>query len=142
MQLKQPYGLCAVLGLLAISACDSPSYDKPPANSYRVDDFALEADGASRTIRGAVVTPAFFPATKAPPFLGRLFVPEEYQSGRDQIVVLSGRLWQQKFKGDPGSIGKTLRLNGRSLTIVGIMPPTFDVPSGADLWLPNPEPTR
>src|SRR3979411_1291853 len=111
MQSKQPYGTCAVLCLLAMSACDRPIYDKPPANSYRVDDFAFEADGASQTIRGALVTPAFFPATKARPLVGRLFVPEEYQSGRDQIVVLSNRLWQQKFKGDAAFIGKTLRLN-------------------------------
>lgn len=146
MRLGRKCGLGAVLCFLALSACDrlgeNSTSDIPPATSYRVDEFALSSDGISQTRRGASVTTAFFQAAKSRPWLGRLFTPEEYQSGKHQTVVLSHRFWQQRFKGDPASIGRAVRLNGRDLTIVGVMPPAFKVPSGVDVWLPNVEPAR
>jgi ABC-type antimicrobial peptide transport system permease subunit len=113
--------------------------DNPPANSYRVDNLAYASNGASQTIRGAYVTTSFFQAAKAQPWLGRLFLADEYQSGRGQVVVLCNRFWKQRFKADPTSIGRTLQLNGRSFTIIGVMAPTFEFPSGVDVWIPKSE---
>ncbi|HEY6392290.1 MAG TPA: ABC transporter permease [Bryobacteraceae bacterium] len=112
--------------------------DNPSATSYRVDNFAFSADGISQTIRGAEVTPAFFQAAKTRPLLGRLFLPEEYQSGRRQVVLLCNRFWKQRFK-NPSCIGSTVQLNGRNFTIVGVMPPTFEFPAGVDVWAPKAE---
>jgi MacB-like periplasmic core domain len=72
-----------------------------------------------------------------PTLLGRGFLPEEYGSGSGQVVMVSHRLWQQRFRGDPRIIGTTMRLNGQGFTVIGIMPPTFDVPSGVDIWVPK-----
>ena len=111
--------------------------DKAPATSYRVDNFTYNSDSASQTIRGACVTTAFFQALKAQPWLGRLFLADEYQSGRGQVVVLSNRFWKRRLGADPNCIGRTLQLNGRSFTIIGVMPPTFEFPSGVDVWVPE-----
>jgi hypothetical protein len=66
--------------------------------------------------------------------LSHLFVREEYPY---PLVILSYRFWQQRFNAEPAAIGKTLHLNGRDVTVLGVMPPTFDVPSGVDIWLPT-----
>jgi putative ABC transport system permease protein len=138
MQLERKFQLGLVLCILAMAAC-SRADDDPPATSYRVDNFAYNADGVSQTIRGSYVTPAFFQAVKAQPWLGRIFLADEYQSGRAQVVVLGNRLWKERFKADPSCLGRTLQLNGRSFTIIGVMAPTFEVPARVDLWVPKAE---
>jgi hypothetical protein len=127
-----------VLCLLSMVGCQGPvPTSAPPADSYRVDNFTLASDGNTQTVRAASVTSAFFQAVHTPPFLGRLFTPEEHKSGRAPLVVLHHRFWEQRFKSDPTAIGKALQLNGKDFTIVGVMPPMFDLPSGADLWVPR-----
>jgi putative ABC transport system permease protein len=72
-----------------------------------------------------------------PTLLGRGFLPSEYGSDRHEVVLVSQHLWQQKFGGDSRIIGAPIKLNGQTFTVVGIMPTTFDVPSGVDIWLPK-----
>src|SRR6266700_7955635 len=69
--------------------------------------------------------------------LGRTFQPGEDRAGRDRLVILSHGLWQNKFQGDPGIIGRVIRINGVGRQVVGVMPPGFSflVP-GAQLWIP------
>jgi len=129
-----------VLGCIFIAGCFSTreaNVPSPPVTSYQVDSFELHESRGSQKIRGASVTPVFFQTAKTPILLGRGFLPEEYGSGRQQVVMLSHRLWQQRFSGDPRIIGTTMRLNGRAFTVIGIMPTTFDVPSGVDIWVPK-----
>jgi len=109
----------------------------PPATSFQVASFELQESGSSQKVRGASVTPVFFQTASTPTYLGRGFLPGEYGSSGAQVVMLSHRFWQQKFGGDPRIIGSTMRLNGQSFTVVGIMPTTFDVPAGVDLWVPK-----
>lgn len=109
----------------------------PPATSYQVGSFELQEGGSSQSVRGASVTPIFFEAGKMPTLLGRHFIPGDYGSGRQQVVIVSQRLWQQRFRGDPRIIGSTIRFNGQAFTVVGIMPRAFDVPSGVDIWVPK-----
>ena len=76
--------------------------------------------------------------------LGRTFVPEEGQPGNDQVVVLSQGLWKRRFGGDPALVGKTIKLNGRDFTVVGIAPARFQLlirqgsqtGNQAELWMP------
>jgi hypothetical protein len=63
-------------------------------------------------------------------------IPEEYISSKQQVVMISRRLWQQ-LGGDPRIIGMTMRLNGQNFTVIGILPTTFDIPSGVDIWAPK-----
>jgi len=76
-------------------------------------------------ISGALVGDDFFNVMGTQPFLGRAFLPEEQQDGKDQVVVLSYELWQKQLNGDPNAVGKTILLNLRPHTIVGVMPASF-----------------
>jgi len=98
--------------------------------------FELQEGGSSQKLRGGSVTPVFLQSAKMPTLLGRGFLPEEYGAGSGQVVMVSHRLWQRRFRGDPRIIGTTIRLNRQAFTVIGIMPPTFDVPSGVDIWVP------
>jgi hypothetical protein len=129
-----------VLGCILIAGCGQTreaSVPSPPGTSYEVGSFELQQGASSQNVRGASVTPAFFQTAKMPTLLGRNFIPGDYGSGRQQVAIVSHRLWQERFRGDPRIIGSTMRLNGQAFTVVGIMPRTFDVPSGVDIWVPK-----
>jgi putative ABC transport system permease protein len=83
------------------------------------------------------VTNAFFREAKVLPLLGRLFLDEEYRAASPRVVVIATSLWQRRFGGDPALIGKTLSVNERQYTVVGILPETFQFPTGAELWMPQ-----
>jgi putative ABC transport system permease protein len=71
------------------------------------------------------------------PQLGRWFTPDEDQAGANPVVIMSHRLWQRRFGGDPNIVGKPLTLSGRSVTVVGIMPAAFGIyTEGEELWVP------
>jgi putative ABC transport system permease protein len=76
-----------------------------------------------------------FPVVGMPPHLGRGFTPEELVPRGPDVAIISHRLWQSRFGGDPGIINRTIRVGGRASTVVGVMPPDL-VLIGADLWLP------
>ena len=87
-----------------------------------------------------LVSAYFFPALRVQPALGRTFSPEEDTPGRDSVVVMSHRLWQRRYGGDPNLIGKNIQLGAQQRTVIGVMPPGFQ--SGVlfsgqyDLWAP------
>lgn len=85
---------------------------------------------------GTRVSDDFFSVFGVKPMLGRTFVPEEFATGSQPAVVLSHRLWQRRFGGDPALVGKTLSLDGKSTTVVGVMPPEFKYPANAEVWTP------
>ena len=89
--------------------------------------------GDPERVQGFRVSPDFFETLGVKPALGRTFLREEEQPGRDPVVVLSHRLWQRRFGADPNILGKNLVLDGRSSSVVGIMPPPFDFPLTAEL---------
>jgi hypothetical protein len=135
-----PVAVAGVLGCVLIAGCVRTREAKvpnPPATSYQVDSFELQDSGSSQQVRGASVTPAFFQSAKVSPLLGRSFLPEEYRSGGQQVVIVSQRFWQQRLSGDPRIIGTTMQLNRQPFTVIGIMPTVFNVPSGVDIWVPK-----
>ena len=135
--------LCCVL-IAGSAQTREANVSSPPATSYQIGSFELQESGtpqkesgSPQKVRGASVTPTFFETAKTRTLLGRGFIPGDYGSGAQRAVILSHRLWQQRCGGDPQVIGSTIRLNGQAFTVVGVMPPTFDVPSGVDVWLPK-----
>jgi predicted permease len=98
--------------------------------------------GASKPERiwATLVTANYFDVLGVKPALGRGFLPGEDQSLNDApVVVISDRLWQQRFGADPTIVGQTIHLNTRPLTIVGVTPPVFQGSTSGlrfDLWLP------
>ena len=87
---------------------------------------------------GARVSAGFFEVLGVRPVLGRTFHPEENQPGRERVVVLSHALWQQRFGGDTDVIDRTIQLDAIAHTVIGVMPPAFNFPSGRAFWLPQP----
>ena len=102
--------------------------------------FGVSIGGHTERTWGHLVTPSYFPALGVPPALGRVFDRQEEQSGRDPVVVISHRFWQNHLGSDPAVIGKALRINGHPCTVVGVAAPDFQGASplvySADLWLP------
>ena len=140
MQSSAPLAVAGALSAILIAGCAQTreaNIPSPPATSYQVGSFELQEGGSSQNVRGASVTPVFFQAAKMRTLLGRNFIPGDYGSGGQQVVIVSHRLWQQRFRGDPRIIGSTISFNGQAFTVVGIMPRTFDVPSGVDIWVPK-----
>jgi putative ABC transport system permease protein len=75
------------------------------------------------------------------PLLGRAFLPEDFQAGKDRVVLLSYRLWQRRFNGDRGILGQKLLLNNEAYTAIGVMPPKFRFApfwvTQAEMWAPQ-----
>ena len=87
-------------------------------------------------VRTAVVTPRFFEALGMGAALGRGFVAADSAPGAPPVAVLSNGLWRQRYGADAGIVGKPVTLDGKPATVVGVMPPQFDMPAGSALWLP------
>ena len=83
----------------------------------------------------ALLLDDLFPVIGMPPQLGRGFTKEELAPGGPPVAIVSNRLWHSRFGGDPGLVGRSVRIGGQSATVVGIMPPGLLL-IGTDLWLP------
>ena len=84
-------------------------------------------------------TADFFPMMGVAPALGRVFNPEEFEPGADNVVVLSDRFWTRRFGNDPNIVGRTIQLDGKTVQVVGVMPPGFEHPilwGPIDIWQP------
>jgi hypothetical protein len=135
--MKRKLGVLSALSIAAMGAagCERwAKYAEPPASSYSVGQFVLEV---ADTVLGATVSPEFFGAANVRPLLGRFFLPVEYESIRQPVVVISERLWRQRFKAAPQLIGTRVQLNGQPVTVIGVAPPDFEWPTGAAVWLPR-----
>src|SRR2546423_5257414 len=122
------------------------SFEKIGAFNYAA--YNLTTGDVPERVTGAVVSSSVFPLLAADPVKGRVFTGAEGAEGRDDVVVISARLWQRRFNSDPTIVGNKISLNGRPHTVVGIMPAQFDFPlplfnvqgarfaSRADIWKP------
>jgi predicted permease len=97
----------------------------------------LTGEGEPERLDGHRVSATLFPVLGVDPQLGRWFSAEEDQPGQNRVVILSHALWQRRFAGDPGVVGKTITLNGAGFQVVGVMPASFQFPSHEDqFWMP------
>jgi predicted permease len=96
--------------------------------AFTYETFNLGGGDLPERISGAVVSPALFPLLGVEPIKGRTFGREEQGQGHDDVIVISERLWKRRFNSDPFLVGKSLLLNGRSYTVIGVMPAKFEFP--------------
>ena len=95
-----------------------------------------DSEDAERII-GARTTAGFFEVFGTAPALGRVYSVEEDQPGREQVVVLSHRLWARRFGSDRQIVGREIRLSGRPYEVIGVMPASFDfTDQSEELWVP------
>jgi predicted permease len=104
--------------------------------AFAGSSFNLTVEGGPERVEGASVSASLFPLLHVQPVWGRTFRPEEDQPGRDNVVLLSHGLWQRRFGSDPSLIGKTLTLSGRVYSVIGILPPNFELLGEAEIWKP------
>jgi predicted permease len=107
------------------------------AGGYLGRSFTVLAGGEAERLRGGSVTTNLFPLLGLHPALGRLFHADEGSDvGHESVVLLSHRLWQRRFGADSNVLGQSLVLNGRALTVVGVMPAGIRFPERDELWVP------
>jgi putative ABC transport system permease protein len=87
-------------------------------------------------IQAALMTPGFFRMTGTPMWLGRDFLPEEGDVGKERVVVMTYRIWSQYFGADPTIIGQQIRMNGEPYTVIGVAPPGIRDRQPSQLMLP------
>src|SRR5260370_995780 len=104
--------------------------------TYKCGDFNLSAEGNVQPVLGCHISANFFDVLGVGPALGRTFSVAEEQPGADQVALVSYGFWQRRFAGDAGLLGKTIQMNGKKYTVVGIMPRGFDYPVPMELWVP------
>jgi putative ABC transport system permease protein len=99
-------------------------------------DANLSGIDEPEQVPGYRVTADFFKALGMMPIHGRDFTRDEETPGQHRRAVLGHALWQRRFASDPGLVGRTIRLDGEPYEVVGIAPPRFAVPDGAQIWAP------
>jgi putative ABC transport system permease protein len=97
---------------------------------------SLSGGGSPVHVNGARVEANFFNLLGVQPILGRGFAQGEDEPGKDQVVILSYAFWQTQFGGDRGILGKTVELNAKPRTVIGVMPAGYGFPYRAQLWVP------
>jgi putative ABC transport system permease protein len=99
-------------------------------------DMTLTGGGDAAHVEAARTSAEFFSVLRSTPQLGRVYGAAECRPGQDSVAVLSYGLWQRRFAGDPAVLNRTIELDQRTYTIVGVMPKTMQYPSTADIYLP------
>src|ERR1700688_1487675 len=104
-------------------------------SGYQLSSKEMTGDGKPERIEGAEISKDFFPDLGVKPLLGRTFASSDMQPG-SHAVILSHALWRDRFGGDPKAIGKTLRLDGETYTVIGGMPgfSTTDFATDGKVW--------
>jgi predicted permease len=96
----------------------------------------LTGSGAPARLEGAGVSASFFDVLRVRPILGRGFAAGENEPGHTKVVVLGHRLWRERFGADPAAVGRMVQLNREPHVVVGVAPPGFTYPDGAEVWTP------
>src|SRR5437588_6076500 len=98
--------------------------------------FNLLGQGEPEHVRGATVMADYLTTLGVKPVVGRIFSAQEDQAGGPPLALISYGLWQRRFAGSPAALGQSLNLDGRRYNILGVMPPGFDLPAAAEIWIP------
>jgi predicted permease len=99
-------------------------------------NYNLSAPGSAEHLLGARVSSTFLSTLKVRPILGRDFTAADDQPSAPPVVLVSYRLWKQRFGGESHSLGRALVLDGRTFTVVGVLPPGFHFFDDADVIAP------
>jgi putative ABC transport system permease protein len=103
---------------------------------YNRDSYNLTGGGDPERLPAAQVSADLLSALGVGAALGRIFSVEEDQPGSSPVALLSYALWQRKYGGDPNILDRTIILNDRGYTVIGVLPAGFQFPGRVDLWLP------
>jgi len=142
-RIVQVWNTFAPRGMMQIPASEPEFLEYSQSRSFaRFAGFstgAVTLTGTGDPLRLAASwgTQQFFQVMGTEPLVGRVFAADEFQPGHTQVAVLSYRIWQNRFGSNPQIVGKSILLDGRTSTVVGVMPAGFTFPSDdVDIWEP------
>jgi predicted permease len=110
---------------------------------YQEYDASFTGGQEPELVRAGSATPNLFEVTRTPAMIGRTFTAADTAGGTSDVIVINHGLWQRRFGGDPSVIGRSVQVNGRARTIVGVMPPSFKLPNDyaslrpTEAWVPE-----
>ena len=113
------------------------AFSQMAGNSFH--DLTLTGSGEPTIVNTADVTPGIFSVLGARPLAGRTLLAEDGKQGAAPVAVMSENLWRSRFGSNPALIGRSINLDMRPFTVVGILPSSFHYPDGAarqDVWIP------
>ena len=110
------------------------SYDD--VGAYYWDQINLTGDGDPQQVPAFGVTSNFFQLLGVTPVLGRTFLPEEEELGKDHEIILGHGLWERRYGSDPHILGQTVKVDGLPCTVIGVMDKGFTFPFPAEAWVP------
>lgn len=96
----------------------------------------LEEGATPELVRVAEISPSAFALTRTPPLLGRPLLSSDERAEAGNVVVIGGDAWQGRFGGDPGIVGRRIRLGDEQFTVVGVMPSGYRFPVNHHYWIP------
>jgi len=106
-------------------------------------DFALQETDTAHRVPGANITAQLFPLLGIDPILGRHFEQQECEAPGSHVALISYQIWREQYGLDTGVLGQTIRLDGETFEIIGVMPEGFGFPEWAKVWTPLVlEPTK
>ncbi|HEX3989198.1 MAG TPA: ABC transporter permease, partial [Verrucomicrobiae bacterium] len=103
---------------------------------YNGDNFTLTGAGEPVRLSAGVMSVDVFAALRTEPEVGRIFREDEDKPGGPAVALISHTLWKSRFGGDAAIVNKTISLDGKPYTVLGIMPAGFEFPSKVDIWVP------
>src|SRR5947208_4744599 len=116
------------LAPVRLEDCNRMNSTFQPITGYYTEDNSETSGPLPEKVTQAFVTPRFLQVWGIAPALGRDFTSKEEHFGGPSAVLISDRLWRRRFNADPNALGRKLRVNGHSSSIMGIMPLSFSFP--------------
>jgi len=113
---------------------EAQSFDDLAAYSW--DEVNLTGGAHPQKVQAFQVSANLFGILGVRPQAGRVFLAEEETPGKDQEIILGHALWEQRYAADPNIVGKNLKVDGKSYTVIGVMAKAFDFPMPAEAWIP------
>jgi hypothetical protein len=125
----------ALAAVVLVCGCVARStFKEPPPDTYAARTYQVRVGDNVTSVAGATVTPGFFNAAGVQPRLGRHFVEADQAPSATGVVTLGDALWKDRFASSPEIIGRTIEVDGRPATIVGVAPPGFSFPGASLIW--------
>jgi putative ABC transport system permease protein len=113
---------------------EAHSFDELAAYSW--DELNLTGGDHPQKVQAFQVSANLFDMLGVRPQAGRAFLPEEETPGKDQEIILGHALWEQRYAADPKILGRSVKVDEKSYTVVGVMAKGFDFPMPAEAWVP------
>jgi putative ABC transport system permease protein len=104
--------------------------------AYAWDEINLTGDREAQKVQDFKVSANFFSTIGVQPLMGRTFLPEEEEPGKDQEIILSYGLWEQRYASDPNILKRIVKVDGKSFNVIAVMSKGFDYPMPAEAWVP------